>query len=87
MIEDLILKLKKEIIIELRLEDINPEDIDAGAPLFEKGLGLDSIDALEIVVLLEKNYGIKMRISKEEGRKILFSIRTMAEFILEHQNR
>ena len=59
--EELILKLKKEIIEVLNLEDIKPEDIDENAPLFGgEGLGLDSIDALELIVLMEKNYGIKL---------------------------
>jgi len=84
MTEDLILKLKKEIINELNLEDITPEDIDTEAPLFGEGLGLDSIDALELAVLLEKNYGIKITVPKE-GPKIFYSIKTMAEYILNHQ--
>jgi acyl carrier protein len=87
MIEDLILKLKREIIHELQLEDLTPEDMDAEAPLFGEGLGLDSIDALELVVLLEKNYGIKILSPKEEGPKIFQSIRTMAEYILNHQKK
>jgi len=85
--EDLILKLKKEIISELSVENITPEDMDAEAPLFgEGGLGLDSIDVLELVVLLEKNYGIKIRASKE-GPKIFYSIKTIAEYILEQQKK
>lgn len=84
--EELTEKLKKEIIEVLNLEDIKPEDIDVDAPLFGEGLGLDSIDALELIVLLEKNYGIKIEDPKE-GRKIFTSIRTMADFILEHQKR
>ena len=58
--EELIEKLKNEIIEVLNLEDIEPEDIDADDPLFNEGLGLDSIDALELIVLLEKNYGMKI---------------------------
>ena len=85
--EDLILKLKKEIISELSVENITPEDMDAEASLFgEGGLGLDSIDVLELVVLLEKNYGIKIRASKE-GPKIFYSIKTIAEYILEQQKK
>lgn len=84
--EELTEKLKKEIIEVLNLEDIKPEDIDVDAPLFGEGLGLDSIDALELIVLLEKNYGIKIEDPKE-GRKIFTSIRTMADFILEHQKK
>jgi acyl carrier protein len=86
MIEDLILKLKKEIINELNLENMTPEDIDTEAPLFGEGLGLDSIDALELVVLLEENYGIKIQASKE-GPKIFYSIKTIAEYILDHQKK
>ncbi len=87
MMEDLILKLKQEIINELKLEDMTPEDMDAEAPLFGEGLGLDSIDALELVVLLEKNYGIKIHSPKEEGPKVFHSIKTMAEHILNHQQK
>ena len=79
-------KLKKEIIEVLNLEDMKPEDIDTDAPLFGDGLGLDSIDALELIVLLEKNYGIKIEDPKE-GRKIFTSVRTMADYILEHQKK
>ena len=84
VMEELIAKLKKEIIEVLNLEDIKPEDIDPDAALFGDGLGLDSIDALELIVLLEKNYGIKIEDPKE-GRKIFYSLRTMAEFIRAHQ--
>ena len=58
---ELVLELKKQIISSLNLEEMTPEDIDETAPLFgEDGLGLDSIDALELIVLLEKNYGIRL---------------------------
>ena len=87
MIKDLILKLKKEIIEELNVENMTPEEMDAEAPIFgEEGLGLDSIDALELVVLLDKNYGIKIQASKE-GPKIFRSVKTIAEYILEHQKK
>ena len=81
--EDLILKLKKEIVNVLNREDITPEDIDTEAPLFGDGLGLDSIDALELIVLLEENYGVKIEDPKE-GRKIFTSVKTMAEYIQRH---
>jgi acyl carrier protein len=84
--QELTEKLKKEIIEVLNLEDVKPEDIDTDAPLFGDGLGLDSIDALELIVLLEKNYGIKIE-DPREGRKIFTSVRTMADFILEHQKK
>ena len=82
--EDLILKLKKEILNVLNREDITPEDIDTEGPLFGDGLGLDSIDALELIVLLEENYGVKIEDPKE-GRKIFTSVRTMAEYIQKNQ--
>jgi acyl carrier protein len=82
--EDIILKLKEQIIEQLNLEDMEPEDIDADEPLFGSGLGLDSIDALELIVLLEKEYGIKIK-NPKDGQKIFFSIKTMAEYIKENQ--
>ena len=82
--EDLILKLKKEILTVLNREDITPEDIETEAPLFGDGLGLDSIDALELIVLLEENYGVKVEDPKE-GRKIFASVKTMAEYIQKHR--
>lgn len=79
--EELINKLKLEIIDVLNLEGMQPEDIDTSAPLFgEQGLGLDSIDALELIVLMEKNYGIKLSDPKE-GREIFKSIETLATYI------
>lgn len=82
--DELILKLKQEVIAQLNLEEVTPEDIDSDAPLFGEGLGLDSIDALELIVLLEKNYGIKIEDPKD-GKKIFYSIRSMAEYITEHK--
>jgi acyl carrier protein len=78
--EQVILKLKEEIIEALNLSEMKPEQIDENAPLFIDGLGLDSIDALELTVLLEKKYGLKIK-TAEEGKKALFSVKTMAEFI------
>lgn len=85
--EELIDKLKKELIQELNLEEITPEDIDTDAPLFgDAGLGLDSIDALEIILILERNYGIKIK-NPAEGKQIFYSIRTLADYISENQNK
>lgn len=81
--EELILKLKQEIIEVLNLAEMSVDDIDADAPLFMEGLGLDSIDALELTVLLEKKYGLKI-VTADEGKKILYSVRSMAEFIKEN---
>lgn len=82
--EDLILKLKQQIIEALNLEDMEPADIDTDAALFGDGLGLDSIDALELIVLFEKNYGIKIE-NPKEGQNIFHSVRTMAEYIQNNQ--
>ncbi len=84
--EELAEKLKVQIIEVLNLEDMSPEDIDTDAPLFIEGLGLDSIDALELNVLMEKEYGIKIETS-EEGKKILHSVRSMTECILKNQKK
>jgi len=73
-------ELKSKIIESLKLQDITPEQIDDDAPLFGTGLGLDSIDALELVVLLEKDYGIVIK-DIEEGRPAFRSVKTLAEFI------
>lgn len=78
--EELLDKLKVEIVEQLNLEDINPADIDNDEPLFGDGLGLDSIDALELIVLLDQNYDIAIA-DPEEGRKIFKSVRSIAEYI------
>jgi acyl carrier protein len=78
--EELVLELKKQIIEVLNLEDVQPEDIDNDAPLFGSGLGLDSIDALELIVMMEKNYGIKIK-DPSAGKTIFKSINSMAEFV------
>ena len=78
--QDLMLNLKKQIVEQLKLKDIKPEDIGDNEPLFIEGLGLDSIDALELVVMLEKNYGIVIK-DMEEGRPAFKSPNTLAAFI------
>ena len=85
MKEELIEKLKSEIIEVLNLEDLTPADIDADAPLFGEGLGLDSIDALERIVLLERNYGIKLK-DAAEGKEVFKSVAVMADYIMAHRN-
>ena len=78
--EDLIVKLKEEIIEVLNLEELKPEDIDENAPLFGEGLGLDSIDALELIVLMEKSYGIKLK-DPSQGKDIFKSVKVLADYI------
>ena len=83
--DELILELKQQIIEALNLEEMTPDDIDTDAPLFgDEGLGLDSIDALELIVLMEKRYGIKLA-SPAEGKAIFQSVKTIAEYV--NQNR
>lgn len=84
--QDLKYTLKKQIIEELNLQDIKPEDIVDEAQLFGDGLGLDSIDALELVVLMEKYHGVKI-LDETVGKKVLYSINTMAEYILEENSK
>lgn len=81
--EEIKQKLKLEIIEALNLQDMQPSDIQDDAPLFGEGLGLDSIDSLELIVLLERNYGIKLDDPKK-SREILSTINSMASYISEH---
>lgn len=76
--------LKKQIIEQLNLKDLKPEDIGDDQPLFVEGLGLDSIDALELIVLLQQEYKIKLA-NADEGQTVFRSVRTMAQYITEHQ--
>ncbi len=78
--EDLKLELKEKIIENLNLEDIEISEIENNDPLFGDGLGLDSIDALELIVMLDKDYGIKLSDPKK-GKSIFESIDTMALYI------
>ena len=85
--DELIEKLKRELIEELNLEEVTPEEINPDEPLFgDGGLGLDSIDALEIILILERNYGIKIK-NPAEGKQIFYSIRTLANYISENQKQ
>lgn len=79
--EELVLQLKEQLISELNLEEITPEEIETEAPLFgDEGLGLDSIDALEIILILERNYGIKIE-NPAQGKEIFYSVGTLARYI------
>ncbi|HIX45505.1 MAG TPA: acyl carrier protein [Candidatus Barnesiella excrementipullorum] len=83
--EELVKELKQQLIEELNLEEITPEEIDTEAPLFgDEGLGLDSIDALEIILILERNYGIKIE-NPAEGKEIFYSVGTLARYIESHR--
>ncbi|MDX1543953.1 MAG: phosphopantetheine-binding protein [Christiangramia sp.] len=83
---DLHTDLKKSIIEQLNLEDMEVSEIENDEPLFGDGLGLDSIDALELIVLLEKDYGIKLS-DPQQGKEVFNSINTMADFIEKNRTR
>ena len=80
------LQLKKQIIQFLNLISVKPEDIKDDDPLFGEGLGLDSIDSIELIVLLGREYGIEIKDPKE-GRKILTDINTMVAYIEQHRTK
>tara|TARA_B110000503_G_C7145162_1_gene412589 strand:- start:298 stop:555 length:258 start_codon:yes stop_codon:yes gene_type:complete len=84
--ESLKQELKENIVEQLNLEDIAVEDINDNDILFGDGLGLDSIDALELIVMLDKNYGIKLTDPKE-GRAVFETIEVMAKYISEHRTK
>lgn len=84
--DESIYQLKKQIIEALNLEEITPEDIDANAPLFGSGLGLDSIDALELIVLMEREYGIKLK-NPAEGKEIFKSIASIADYVSKNRTK
>jgi len=77
-------KLKKALIEELKLEDLTPEDIADDAPLFGEGLGLDSLDAIELVVLVQRNFGLSMQ-DQEEAQKAFASVNTLVAYIEERK--
>ncbi len=78
--EELVSNLKSQIIECLNLEDVKPEDIGTSDPLFGDGLGLDSIDALELIVLLDQEYGIAVA-DPEKGKEIFESVESLANYI------
>ena len=84
--ENLKLELKQKIIKNLNLEDLNIDDIDENDTLFGDGLGLDSIDALELIVMLDKDYGIKITDPKK-GKAIFESIKIMAQYIMDNKTK
>lgn len=85
-IEDLVGELKVKIISTLGLMDIKPEDIKDDAPLVGGDTGIDSIDVLELVMMIEKDYGVKIE-NKELGAKVFASVRVLAEHILANQRQ
>lgn len=86
MDHQLIYSLKQQLIEALNLEDVAPDDIETEMPLFGDGLGLDSIDALEIILLLEREYGIRID-NPAEGKSIFYSVQTLADYIVQHKRK
>lgn len=85
--DDIIRELKEKVIETLNLDGMTPEDIDDHAPLFgAEGLGLDSIDVLELLILLEKNYGIRLA-SPQEGRKVFQSFAVIADYVAANRTK
>ena len=85
--EELINTLKTQIIEALNLQDLSVEEFDNEAPLFgDDGIGLDSIDALELIVLLEKNYGIRLA-NAAEGKEVFKSVKAMAEYVAANRKK
>lgn len=84
--EELIKELKEEIIEALNLEEMTPDDIDENEALFGDGLGLDSIDALELIVLLEKKYGIKLA-NPAAGKEIFKSVASIADYVSKNRKK
>jgi len=82
-LEEIRNKLKVLLVDHLSLEDIKPEDIKDDEILFGEGLGLDSLDAVEIVVLLQRNFGLEVK-DMNKGREIFYSIDTLAKYVVEN---
>ncbi|MEI6969898.1 MAG: phosphopantetheine-binding protein [bacterium] len=84
--EELIPQLKTQIIARLNMVGMTPEKLDADIPLFGEGVGLDSVDALELIVMLEKHYGARIEDSKV-ARKILVNVRTIAQYVYANRTK
>jgi acyl carrier protein len=83
--EDLELEIKQLIVRSLNLEGVAPESIDSTAPLFVEGLGLDSIDALELAMALRQQYGVRTAGDEAANKKIFSSVRSLATFVAQHR--
>ena len=79
--EEIETKLKETIVAALDLEDLSPGDIQTDVPLFGEGLGLDSIDALELGMAVKKTFGVTFASDPAENKKIFYSVKTLADFI------
>jgi acyl carrier protein len=86
-IDELHAELKELIVETLALEDVTPEEIETEAPLFVEGLGLDSIDALEIAMVLEERYAVTLDDDPETNERIFQSIKSLGDFVTENRVR
>lgn len=84
--DDLYTQIKQLIISSLNLEDVTPDDIETEAPLFGEGLGLDSIDALELGMALKEKFGVELSADSEDNRKHFYSVKTIADFVKAFSN-
>ena len=87
MSSELVSELKDLLIDGLHLEDVEPDEIDLNEPLFGEGLGLDSIDALEIAVLLDRKYGVRISSGDDKNPEIFASLNSLAEFVAENRSK
>ena len=85
--DELVSELKELLIEGLHLEDVEPEDILLDEPLFGEGLGLDSIDALEIAVLLDRKYGVRISSGDDRNLEIFASLGSLASYVAENRNK
>ena len=85
--QELELEVKRLLVESLMLEDVTAEQIDTDAPLFVEGLGLDSIDALELGMALSRTYGIEIKAGDERVKEVFFSVRSLAAFVQEHRKK
>jgi len=85
--QELELEVKRLIVESLMLEDLTADEIDTDAPLFVEGLGLDSIDALELGMALSRTYGIEIKAGDERVKEVFYSVRSLAAFVQEHRKK
>lgn len=85
MSQELESRIKEVIVESLMLEDVKAEEIDSEKPLFVEGLGLDSIDALELAIAVDKHFGVRIKADDERAREIFRNVRSLASFIEENR--
>ena len=85
MTQNLERELKQLIVDALMLEDMNAHDIDSDEPLFVEGLGLDSIDALELAMAIDKKYGVRIKADDEQNRQIFSNVKSLAAYVGQHR--